>query len=130
PAMSFFKKNLPAALVVLVCSLPADPGSPNHLRQGLRWFAVALANAEGLRYERGQTTASGVTLFEGARLIVGDGTPPIENSAFIVQNNRFTRIGRKGDLPAPPGARRIALTGKTVMPALIDAHVHLGYRKG
>jgi imidazolonepropionase-like amidohydrolase len=111
--MSFFTKNVPAALVVLVCSLPADPGS-----------------AKGLRYERRQTTASGITLFEGARLIVGDGTPPIENSAFIVQNTRFTRIGRKGDLPAPPGARRIALTGKTVMPALIDAHVHLGYRKG
>ena len=70
------------------------------------------------------------TLFEGARLIVGDGTPPIENSAFIIQSNRFTRIGRKGDLPAPAGARRIDLTGKTVMPALIDAHVHLGYRKG
>ena len=71
-----------------------------------------------------------MTLFEGARLIVGDGTPPIENSAFIVQGNLFTRIGRKGDLPAPAGARRIDLTGKTVMPALIDAHVHLGYRKG
>jgi imidazolonepropionase-like amidohydrolase len=33
-------------------------------------------------------------------------------------------------LPAPAGARRIDLTGKTVMPALIDAHVHLGYRRG
>jgi imidazolonepropionase-like amidohydrolase len=71
-----------------------------------------------------------VTLFEGARLVVGDGSPPIENSAFIVQNSHLTRIGRKGDVPVPPGARRIALTGKTVMPALIDAHVHLGYRKG
>jgi imidazolonepropionase-like amidohydrolase len=108
-----FKKNLPAALAVLVCSLPAGPGSLN-----------------GQRYDRGQTTASGITLFEGARLIVGDGTAPIENSAFIVQNNRFTRIGRKGEPLAPAGARRIDLTGKTVMPALIDAHVHLGYRKG
>src|SRR6185369_79685 len=77
-----------------------------------------------------QTTTAPVTLFEGARLIVGDGTPPIENSAFIVQGNLFTRIGRKGDLRAPAGAPRIDLTGKTVMPALIDAHVHLGYRKG
>jgi imidazolonepropionase-like amidohydrolase len=75
-----------------------------------------------------QPPAAAPTLFEGARLIIGNGTAPIENSAFIVQNGRFSRIGRKGELAAP--ARRIDLTGKTVMPALIDAHVHLGYRKG
>jgi imidazolonepropionase-like amidohydrolase len=77
-----------------------------------------------------QPPTTAPTLFEGARLIIGNGTAPIENSAFIVQNGRFSRIGRKGEEPAPAGARRIDLTGKTVMPALIDAHVHLGYRKG
>ena len=76
-----------------------------------------------------QPPTAAPTLFEGARLIVGDGTAPIENSAFVVQNGRFNRVGRKGELSAP-AARRIDLTGKTVMPALIDAHVHLGYRKG
>ena len=70
------------------------------------------------------------TLFEGARLLVGDGSAPLENSAFIVQSSRIARIGRRGELAAPAGARRVDLTGKTVMPALIDAHVHLGYRKG
>ena len=34
--------------------------------------------------------ASSVTVFEGARLIVGDGTPPIENASFIVDGTRFT----------------------------------------
>jgi hypothetical protein len=33
-------------------------------------------------------------LFEGARLITGDGSAPIENAAFLVENNRFTRVGR------------------------------------
>jgi imidazolonepropionase-like amidohydrolase len=66
------------------------------------------------------------TLFEGARLIVGDGTVPIESSAFIVDHGRFTRIGRKGEIQAPAGAARVDLTGKTVMPALIDVHVHAG----
>jgi len=70
-----------------------------------------------------------VTLFEGARLISGDGSASIENSAFIVENNRFTRIGRKGEVAAPSGAARIDLTGKTVIPALIDAHSHIGYMK-
>jgi imidazolonepropionase-like amidohydrolase len=69
-------------------------------------------------------------IFEGARLIVGDGAPPIEDSAFLVENTTFSRVGRKGELRPPPGTVRIDLTGKTVMPALVDAHVHLGYRKG
>ena len=69
-------------------------------------------------------------LFEGARLIVGDGTAPIERSAFIVENNRFTRIGKKGELRLPAGATRVDLSGKTVMPAIVDVHGHPGYRKG
>lgn len=70
---------------------------------------------------------SGTTLFEGARLIAGDGSAPIENSAFLVENNRFVRIGRKGSLQAPAGAVRVDFTGKTVMPAIVNAHNHLGW---
>jgi hypothetical protein len=65
------------------------------------------------------------TLFEGARLIVGDGSAPIADSAFLVENGRFTAVGRKGQIKAPAGAARVDLTGKTVMPAIIDAHKHL-----
>ena len=68
-----------------------------------------------------------VTLYEGARLIVGDGTA-IENSAFIVQNNQFTQVGRRGEVQAPAGATRVDLTGKTVMPTLVDLHGHYGYQ--
>jgi imidazolonepropionase-like amidohydrolase len=70
----------------------------------------------------------GVTLFEGARLITGDGGAAIENSAFIVENNRFTRVGRRGELQVPAGVVRVDLTGKTVMPTLIDLHGHIGYQ--
>jgi imidazolonepropionase-like amidohydrolase len=74
----------------------------------------------------GQAPATGAaTLFEGARLIVGDGTAPIEDSAFIVANNRFTQIGRRGQLTPPPGAARVNLAGKTVMPAIVDTHTHM-----
>ncbi|HEV2984506.1 MAG TPA: amidohydrolase family protein [Vicinamibacterales bacterium] len=103
-----------AVSLFAVCSLHTGVGSP-----------------EGLRYEGNQTDRPGsITVFEGARLIVGDGSAPIENSAFIVENNRFTRIGRSGQLLAPTGAQRVDLTGQTVMPALVDAHVHMGYRMG
>lgn len=71
--------------------------------------------------------AAGITAFEGARLITGEANPPIENSVFIVQNNQFTQVGRRGDLEIPAGANRVDLTGKTVMPAKVDMHGHLGY---
>jgi imidazolonepropionase-like amidohydrolase len=66
-----------------------------------------------------------VTVFEGARLLIGDGRAPIENATFIVSGNHFTQIGRAGDVKAPAGARRVNLAGKTVMPMIIDTHTHL-----
>jgi hypothetical protein len=53
-----------------------------------------------------------VTVFEGARLIAGDGSAAIEDSAFIVQNGHFTTVGRKGQLKVPAGAARVDLSGK------------------
>jgi imidazolonepropionase-like amidohydrolase len=73
----------------------------------------------------GQSPAA--IVFEGARLLTGDGSAPIENSAFIIQNDRFTRVGRRGEVAVPAGSTRIDLTGKTVMPAKVDTHGHLGY---
>src|SRR5450432_1278713 len=75
-------------------------------------------------------TQSQTLVFEGARLIDGEGGAPIESSAFMVEGERITAVGRSGELKIPPGAARIDLSGKTVIPALIDAHVHMGYRKG
>jgi imidazolonepropionase-like amidohydrolase len=73
---------------------------------------------------------SGAVLFEGARLIVGDERAPIESSAFLVRNNTIVSVGRKGEIDAAGTVPRVDLTGKTVMPALIEAHGHVGYRKG
>jgi imidazolonepropionase-like amidohydrolase len=77
---------------------------------------------------RGQIGPPTATVFEGARLITGDGSAPIDNSAFLVIGNAFTQVGRRGDLRVPPGAVHVGLTGKTVMPALIDLHGHIGFQ--
>src|SRR5881398_1394153 len=71
--------------------------------------------------------AQAQTLFEGARLITGDGSV-IENSAFVVRDNLFAQVGRKGQIALPAGGTRVDLTGKTVMPALVDLHGHLGFQ--
>jgi imidazolonepropionase-like amidohydrolase len=78
--------------------------------------------------ESRQAPAARVTVFEGARLIAGDGSAPIEDSAFIVENNQFTYVGRRADLKAPDGATRVDLAGKTVMPTLVDLHGHIGFQ--
>jgi imidazolonepropionase-like amidohydrolase len=80
-----------------------------------------LAKPENVSAQRGNA----VTVFEGARLITGDGSAPIADSAFIVTNGQFTAVGRKGQINVPAGAARVDLTGKTVMPAIVDAHKHL-----
>ena len=43
-----------------------------------------------------QKKGSGPVWFEGARLIVGDGSAPIENAAFAVEGDRFTWVGKSG----------------------------------
>jgi len=70
----------------------------------------------------------GVTVFEGARLITGDGGAPIEDAVFVVQNDHFTAVGRRGAVAVPEGARTVDLTGKTVMPAMVDVHGHYGFQ--
>jgi imidazolonepropionase-like amidohydrolase len=68
---------------------------------------------------------TGVTAFEGARLIVGDERPPIENATLIVDGARIVQAGRAADVSVPAGAVRVSLAGKTVMPTIVDTHVHL-----
>ncbi|MBW8867484.1 MAG: amidohydrolase family protein [Acidobacteria bacterium] len=65
-------------------------------------------------------------IYEGARLLIGDGRV-IESGAFVVQNGRITAAGPLGKVAAPSGAAHVDLAGKTVMPAMINAHVHIGY---
>ncbi|MEQ1884923.1 MAG: amidohydrolase family protein [Bryobacteraceae bacterium] len=64
-------------------------------------------------------------LYEGARLVSGDSV--VESSAFLVENGAFIRVGKKGEIEAPKGAATVDLTGKTVIPGLIDTHSHLGW---
>jgi imidazolonepropionase-like amidohydrolase len=66
-------------------------------------------------------------LYEGARLITGLPGPPIERGAFLVQDGQIRAVGAAGSVTAPPGAVRVDLSGKTVMPAMVNVHAHLGY---
>jgi imidazolonepropionase-like amidohydrolase len=91
-----------------------------------RMLSVASIAALALTSTIAAQNGTRATMYEGARLIVGDGTAPIDNSAFLVQGDTITWVGRKGERQVPAGGARIDLTGKTVMPSLIDGHNHIG----
>ena len=63
-----------------------------------------------------------VTAFEGARIIVGDGSPAIEKGTIVVNGTTIQAVGANVQVPA--GAQRVNLAGKTVMPAILDTHIH------
>jgi imidazolonepropionase-like amidohydrolase len=66
-----------------------------------------------------------VAAFSGARLLVGDGTV-IDDATFTVgPDGRFGIVGATAAVQLPAGATTIDLTGLTVMPAIVDTHVHL-----
>jgi imidazolonepropionase-like amidohydrolase len=92
-----------------------------------RWCPCLLILAAAYLPVRVASQASRpATWFEGARLIIGDKSPTIESSALLVEGDSFTWVGRKGERQPPANATRVDLSGKTVIPALIDGHNHIG----
>lgn len=67
---------------------------------------------------------STAVVYEGARVIVGDGTV-IDDAAFVVDEGRIEAVAQRGALTVPEGTSHVDLGGMTVMPAIVDSHVHL-----
>jgi imidazolonepropionase-like amidohydrolase len=76
------------------------------------------------------SVAAAQTLYEGARLLPGDQSQVIERGAILVEDGRIAQIGAQGTIKAPAGVRRVDVSGKTIMPALIATHVHPGFQVG
>ena len=74
--------------------------------------------------------ATGVTVLTGARIIDGTGRTPLENGVLVFEGDRILGAGPADTVQRPPGAEIIDLSGKTIIPALISAHSHLGLCKG
>ncbi|HEX5107888.1 MAG TPA: amidohydrolase family protein [Vicinamibacterales bacterium] len=91
-------------------------------------LALAAANAPDAPSAVDAQGASRRTLFDGARVIVGDGQPAIERAALLVENGTISRVGPRG-FEVPPGTERVDLSGKTVIPGIVTLHGHVGYLK-
>lgn len=67
----------------------------------------------------------GASLLQDVRVIDGLGNAPVEGQDVLVANGKIAAVGATGSLDVPADARVIEGNGLTVLPGLIDAHVHL-----
>ena len=90
-----------------------------HFLTGLAF--LLLASAAG---SRAQTL-----VFQGAR-ILPISQPPIDNGVLVVEDGRITAIGPSGEVELPTGATIHDLSGKTLIPGMVDTHSHIGGPSG
>ena len=64
-------------------------------------------------------------LLKNARLIDGTGAGPVDGAAVLVEGDRLVEVGRAA--AAPKGTETIDLGGRTVIPGLVEGHIHLSY---
>jgi imidazolonepropionase-like amidohydrolase len=66
-----------------------------------------------------------VLVLQGGTLIDGRGGAPIADAVVVVRGDRIAAVGRRGQIPVPAGANVIEASGRTILPGLIDMHLHL-----
>jgi len=70
---------------------------------------------------------SGTTLIHNGQLIDGTGAAPVPNAALVITDGRITYAGPAQQAPAVIDAHTIDAKGGTIMPGLVEAHIHLTY---
>jgi imidazolonepropionase-like amidohydrolase len=101
---------------------------------GARFHQQALdatsPTATDVRVEVPRRRPRGSVLLTGARIVTMKGDEVFERGDVLVTDNRIAGVGRRGSLRPPAGTRVIDVTGKTVMPGLVDAHSHMWAPRG
>ncbi len=69
------------------------------------------------------------TVLSNATVIDGTGKPAMPGSAIVMTDGKISWVGPMAQLKAPKGANTVDLSGKYVMPGIIDGHVHVGMMK-
>jgi imidazolonepropionase-like amidohydrolase len=72
-----------------------------------------------------QAPAGGAVALTGARVIDGTGAAPLEQATIVINNGRIESVSSAASAKIPAGATRVDMSGKTIVPGLINAHGHL-----
>ncbi len=69
---------------------------------------------------------SGRIAFTNARIITMEDNEVIENGTIIINENKIEYLGNTGDINIPSNTKVYDVSGKTIMPGIVDAHAHVG----
>ncbi len=69
---------------------------------------------------------TGRIAFKNATIITMEGNEVIENGTIVIKDNTIEAIGNTSDITIPSGAKVYDVSGKTVMPGIVDVHAHIG----
>ncbi|NAY90569.1 amidohydrolase family protein [Muricauda sp. JGD-17] len=69
---------------------------------------------------------SGRIAFTNARIITMEGDEVIENGTLVVNENKIEYLGNANEINIPSNTRVFDVSGKTIMPGIVDAHAHVG----
>ncbi|HEX9579152.1 MAG TPA: amidohydrolase family protein [Myxococcales bacterium] len=71
-----------------------------------------------------------VVVLRGATLIDGTGKPPQAAAVLVIDGDHIAAAGAAGKVKIPKGARVVDVSGRTIIPGLINAHGHVGLVAG
>jgi imidazolonepropionase-like amidohydrolase/Tol biopolymer transport system component len=66
----------------------------------------------------------GVTAFVGAKIITMEGDEVIQNGVVVIEDNHIKTVGKRDEITIPKNAKVIDVSGKTIIPGIIDTHAH------
>ncbi len=95
-------------------------------------FAINKAKGKSFKVENGTNIGfskkmdapEGMIALTGARIITMEGTEVIENGVVLTDGKHIEAVGTAQQVSIPKGAEVIDVTGKTIIPGLVDAHAH------
>ena len=80
--------------------------------------------AHSIHLEVPRPAIPGAIALTGARVITMSGDQVIEKADLLISGGRITAVGRSGSVAIPAGAKRVDVSGKTIIPGLVDLHTH------
>jgi imidazolonepropionase-like amidohydrolase/Tol biopolymer transport system component len=83
-----------------------------------------------VKVEARRSRPKGSVVLSGARIITMKGDEVIERGDIVITDNRIAAVGARGRVQIPAGAKVIDVTGKTIMPGLVDVHAHMWAPRG